>query len=77
MVVSTESWTKPLFSIARVSLLNSARTTLLSHNMFVHVPVGSELTKLLLYGNPLLSDSDNKTILSATLDFISNTDRFA
>ena len=65
----------PLFSIARVSLFNSVRTTLLSQNMFV--PVGSELTKLLLYGNPLLSNSDNKTILSATLDFISNTDRFA
>ena len=65
----------PLFSIARVNFLNTVRTTLLSYNMII--PNDSEFTKLLLYGNPLLSDSDNKTIILATLNFISNTDRFA
>ena len=34
------------------------------------------LTKLLLYGNDVLSDDDNKAVLNATIKFIYKSNRF-
>ena len=65
----------PLFSNARVTLLNSVDVVLLANNFFTQN--NNELTNLLLYGHPSFSDSDNKNILIATLDYISNSNRFS
>ena len=65
----------PLYVNARTTLINTVGTILASNN--IATPIDDNLTKLLLYGNPALSDTDNKTILSATLDFITSSDRFS
>ena len=65
----------PLYVNPRATLINIVDTILASNNIVT--PIDDNLTKLLLYGNPSLSDNDNKTILSATLDFITNSYRFS
>ena len=40
------------------------------------LPNPNKLIELLLYGDSSISDSDNNAILNATLDFISNSNRF-
>ena len=65
----------PLYVNPRATLINIVDTILASNNIVT--PIDDNLTKLLLYGNPSLSDNDNKTILSATLDFITSSDRFS
>ena len=65
----------PLFSNARISFLNAVNTVLLANDMTI--PNDSELTNILLYGHPLFSEFDNTAILLATLDFITNSNRFS
>merc|ERR1712131_67615 len=64
----------PLFSNARTTFLDSIHTILRANNK--NIPNDSELSKILLYGHPSLSETDNKRILIATLDYISSTNRF-
>ena len=65
----------PLYPNARVTLLNSVDMVLSSNNFLILN--NSELVNVLLYGHPTFSDSDNKNILIATLDYISNSNRFS
>ena len=64
----------PLQANARIILLNTIRTILMPYDMVLLNP--NKLIELLLYGDSSISDSDNNAILNATLDFISNSNRF-
>ena len=64
----------PLQANARIILLNTIRTILMPYDMVLPNP--NKLIELLLYGDSSISDSDNNAILNATLDFISNSNRF-
>ena len=65
----------PLYANARVTLMNRIQTLLRSKGLITSND--NELTKVLLYGHSLLSDSDNHSILNATLDYISESSRFS
>ena len=62
----------PIYADARVPLLSSLNEIVLRNNL----PLISESYRFFLYGNHLLSESDNKQILLATIDYIKNTKRF-
>ena len=62
----------PFYTSHRDILFNRVETILQRHNM-----IATNFVDLLLYGHSSLSDSENKDILNATLDYIISTKRFA
>ena len=65
----------PLYVNATVSLLDSVNAVILPNGL--DITNINELTNLLLYGHSSVSDPENKMILNATLDYISQTGRFS
>ena len=63
----------PFYTTFRSTLISNI-TSILNRN---NINLSELSTKLLLYGHPSISDSDNKQILASTLTFISNTNRFS
>ena len=66
-------FTCPFFANPREVLLSCVENVTRDKNL-IH---SMNTTDLFLYGDPSLSDSENKTILSATLKFIETTNRLA
>ena len=62
----------PLHADARVFLLNTISEIVLTYN----TPRLSESYRFFLYGNHLLSESDNKKVLLSTIHYIKSTNRF-
>ena len=67
--------TCPFFSTHRDKLFTSVETTL--HRKDICLMTVNDFVELLLYGHPSLDDSENGSILIATLEFITNSKRFA
>ena len=62
----------PLYADARILLLSTSNEIIQRNDL----PLICESYRFFLYGNHLLSESDNKQILLATIDYIKNTKRF-
>ena len=62
----------PIHAHARVFLLSTISEITLRYNL----PLMSESYRFYLYGDHLLSDSDNKKVLLATIHYIKSTNRF-
>ena len=66
--------TCPFFSSHRVKLFTSIEVIL--HRKNICLMTINDLVKLLLYGHPSLDNSENGSILLATLEYIIKTKRF-
>ena len=63
------------FSNQRVILLESVNNIILDHNHNMHIAFVNY--RFFLYGHHLLSLSDNKTLLQASIKFIKDSKRFS
>ena len=63
----------PIFNTHRKRLMETVNPIIFKLNLHPN----TSLDKILLYGNELLDDSENKAILEATLMFITDTGRFS
>ena len=61
-----------IYNPQRILLLNDVNQILIKYNL-INIQID---TNLLLYGHDILSKNDNKTILTATIKFISDSSRF-
>ena len=66
-------WLFPFYATKRATLANKVVEILIRNNLN-HL---LNDTKVYLYGNDILSDIDNKTILLSTIKFIKDTNRFS
>ena len=63
----------PFYTVQRVTLVNSIKAILLKGNL-IHL---EDHSKLYLYGDPSISNADNKIILLSTIKYIKETQRFS
>ena len=63
----------PFYTVQRVTLVNIIKAILLKGNL-IHL---EDHSKLYLYGDPSISNADNKLILLLTIKYITETQRFS
>ena len=62
-----------LYDAQRTALLNSVMAIFRKY----HLNEQAINIKVLLYGHPIMTSTDNKTILQATIQFINDTERYS